>query len=226
MVEAPSDEETEKIRTQFMDSPELPAWLQKSFRSWSTTKLKEVLVKIFTDSIRDAAKIFLDKKGVTCFSETPDNLLMWSHYGDKFRGFCLEFDTAFVPFNGLIEVNYSDKIPVVPLSSGPLFENGRDGLIRMLYCTKSKDWAYEREWRAIHQEKEKLFHYQAASLTGVYFGPESMGVSQEIICLILQGQNENVSFYRGRRSETEFKVVFERFTYTPHLVVKKAGLIS
>jgi hypothetical protein len=30
---------------------------------------------------------------ISCFSETGDNLLMWAHYGDGLRGFCIEFDT-------------------------------------------------------------------------------------------------------------------------------------
>jgi hypothetical protein len=29
---------------------------------------------------------------ISCFSESGDNLLMWAHYGDGLRGFCLEFD--------------------------------------------------------------------------------------------------------------------------------------
>ena len=31
--------------------------------------------------------------GVCCFSELVDDLLMWGHYANGHRGFCLEFDT-------------------------------------------------------------------------------------------------------------------------------------
>lgn len=31
-------------------------------------------------------------KGITCFSETNDNILMWSHYSNKHEGICLGFD--------------------------------------------------------------------------------------------------------------------------------------
>src|SRR3546814_10781815 len=29
---------------------------------------------------------------ISCFSSEADNLLMWSHYGDGLRGFCIAFD--------------------------------------------------------------------------------------------------------------------------------------
>ena len=35
---------------------------------------------------------------VLCFSEINDDILMWSHYSDGHRGFCLKFDTSYPPF--------------------------------------------------------------------------------------------------------------------------------
>jgi hypothetical protein len=42
-------------------------------------------------SIVEAAK---RSARISCFSETGDNLLMWAHYADGLRGFCVEFDGA------------------------------------------------------------------------------------------------------------------------------------
>ena len=81
-------------------------------------------------------------------------------------------------------------------------------------------WSYEREWRVLHAEAGTAFHYPAACLTGIYFGPEISFEALEIICLILQGQNPDFRFWKGRRSETEFKVEFDEFTYTPPLKAK------
>jgi hypothetical protein len=33
-----------------------------------------------------------DLRRIACFGSSPDNLLMWSHYGDGLRGLCLVFD--------------------------------------------------------------------------------------------------------------------------------------
>ncbi|WFU31299.1 DUF2971 domain-containing protein [Bradyrhizobium brasilense] len=33
-----------------------------------------------------------DSIRIACFGSERDNLLMWSHYGDGLRGFCIVFD--------------------------------------------------------------------------------------------------------------------------------------
>lgn len=35
---------------------------------------------------------YIDSARISCFSKRVDNLLMWSHYADGLRGFCIEFD--------------------------------------------------------------------------------------------------------------------------------------
>ena len=34
----------------------------------------------------------IDGYGVSCFSKSNDNILMWSHYSEKHTGICLEFN--------------------------------------------------------------------------------------------------------------------------------------
>lgn len=36
---------------------------------------------------------YIDNARIGCFSKRQDNLLMWAHYADGLRGFCLEFDS-------------------------------------------------------------------------------------------------------------------------------------
>lgn len=38
---------------------------------------------------------------IGCFSMKGDNLLMWSHYADGLRGFCIEFDPVLLLFNSV-----------------------------------------------------------------------------------------------------------------------------
>jgi hypothetical protein len=38
----------------------------------------------------------IDGARISCFSQNADNLLMWSHYADGLRGFCIEFDSNLV----------------------------------------------------------------------------------------------------------------------------------
>jgi hypothetical protein len=92
--------------------------------------------------------------GVLSFTETPDNLLMWSHYGDSHRGVVLGFDEAHPFFQGaeiiaglsrLNKVEYNQKRPVL---SSTTRDNPK------VFLRKSTEWAYEKEWRLIRPLSE------------------------------------------------------------------------
>lgn len=92
--------------------------------------------------------------GVLSLSETPDNLLMWSHYGDSHRGVVLGFDENHTFFQGaeitpglsrLNRVEYNQKRPIL---SSTTRDNPK------VFLRKSTEWAYEKEWRLIRPLSE------------------------------------------------------------------------
>jgi len=86
--------------------------------------------------------------GVLCFSEVPDGLLMWAHYGSSHTGFALEFDSSHSYFHQQISsedefrqlrrVSYKEARPSTNLAAMSATD---------LFLVKSGHWAYEREWR-------------------------------------------------------------------------------
>jgi hypothetical protein len=83
----------------------------------------------------------LGKRRLYCLTPVPDSTLMRSHYADRHRGICLEFDKN----NGLIgrarPVRYSKTYPEwIPQGTNNPLE---------VVLAKSMDWAYEREFRII-----------------------------------------------------------------------------
>ncbi len=54
---------------------------------------------------------------ISCFSSDADNLLMWSHYGDGLRGFCIAFNEGAItrgdPACYVLDVAYLDAPPQV-----------------------------------------------------------------------------------------------------------------
>lgn len=73
-----------------------PAWIQ----------LKSNLHK----QITLLENTFADQKssmGITCLSEVPDSLLMWSHYANNHRGFCAAYS--------LLELNQKLKFSAIPV---------------------------------------------------------------------------------------------------------------
>jgi hypothetical protein len=221
-INEPSDEEVERIRDHYLSHTDLDDKVRGQFQNASTAGLRVMLLRIGQGVIDSEIQRFLSQRGVSCFAERPDNLLMWSHYAGHHKGFCLEFKTDSEPFQKIRKVHYSTQMPafdLVPMLCDQDYDQVLD-----LFCTKSIDWKYEREWRAIHKEAGTAYTYPAEALTGVYFEPEASFTSIEIIALVLAGQNEQVKLWKGTRSKSNFSVNFEAVTYTSHLEAKRRGL--
>lgn len=221
IITPPTDSEVESIRSSFLNHP----FSQKqicAFRTPSTQNLRGMFLRSSEVVIKDAQERFA-ARGISCFSEVNDELLMWSHYGGKYKGFCLEFDTSHPLFEKMRKVNYSTQMPRIDVAA--LLVKGDFEAVMELFSTKSTSWRYEQEWRVLHAEAGTSYHYPAECLTGIYFGPEISSEALEIICLVLQGQNPHVRFWKGRRSPTEFKVEFEEFAYTPFLKAN-SGMVN
>lgn len=61
--------------------------------SLPTKAIKDAFLAILINMLDDIRNKFLTSFGVACFCEQNDNLLMWSHYADSYKGFCLEVFT-------------------------------------------------------------------------------------------------------------------------------------
>lgn len=85
--------------------------------------------------------------GVMSFTESVDNLLMWSHYGDEHRGMAVEFDPRSLFFREMLKpVTYSIKRYVGPSIS---LDKVQPSIRSNLFLEKSSQWAAEKEWRII-----------------------------------------------------------------------------
>lgn len=64
------------------------------------------------ESAQPDVNSYLDSARITCFSKRADNLLMWSHYADGLRGFCIEYEPSLIQsydkiFSKFYNVEYS-----------------------------------------------------------------------------------------------------------------------
>ena len=221
-IAEPSDADVEKIRAHYLGQPDIPDEARQKFMQSSVSALRAIFLQTGQDVLDAEVEKFLSQRGVSCFAERPDNLLMWSHYSGHHKGFCLEFDTKGEPFKKIYQVKYTSQMPsfdLVPMLCADDFDQIKD-----LFCTKSMDWQYEREWRALHREAGTAYTYPSEALKGIYLGPEASFTTFEIVALILAGQNEEVKLWQGKRSKADFSVDFELVTYTSHLEARRLGL--
>jgi hypothetical protein len=152
-------------------------------------------------------------QGVSCFSATPYDLLMWGHYGDGHRGFCLEFDTEKDKplFSKAKQVKYShDRIS---LKMDRIIAGDLAHMLELLLL-KAKCWEYEQEWRVLHTEKNTLFGYDRASLSRVIFGARMPEDQQLVIAKLLHGTT-STKFCRMHVDDFGFKLNAESVDFTP-----------
>ena len=90
--------------------------------------------------------------GIACLSELDDSLLMWAHYANNHKGFCVEYELleiskqlAFTP----VPVIYSNEKTCVKSLFPEHLEESVIKLVIDSLSTKSTEWSYEKEWRII-----------------------------------------------------------------------------
>ncbi|AEA45614.1 DUF2971 domain-containing protein [Fluviicola taffensis] len=145
--------------------------------------------------------------GVTCFSEKPDNFLMWSHYGASHSGVCLKFDWRMHKeyFQGT-RVVYEDNLPVAEYSSSQGFQDQ----IPRIVLTKLTHWSYENEVRSVitTENNKRTPSFNPKSLSGVIFGDKTNNTDIELIkrIIALHGEYSNIEFYKANLLRTESRI--------------------
>jgi hypothetical protein len=168
---------------------------------------------------------------IACFSSEPDNLLMWSHYGNGLRGFCLELDDlAFAtsqPSKCPVEihqVNYRTSPPSIDAVAYSIAhdifwhnEDINEGL-KALYeldakvlATKPFPWAYESEVRAItHVETETesgiSIPYSPEFIKRVILGEKATQFDIEFIHDFVSEINPSIAIEIATREKHAYKV--------------------
>jgi hypothetical protein len=200
---------------------------------WQNAKNREVIKKINTERVSEFLLRFRDRIGVACFSEIPCysnvnnedvseknlnpsdfSLVMWSHYAEGSKGFCLEFDTRYGIFEKekvyLHKIDYTREfISVKPsiMSLEPYndveFKQLNDLCMKSI-TMKSMGWAYEKEWRLINPKKGNHYlKFGDKSLTAVYFGCCMPDDQKSFISQIV---GKSIEKYQIEKSKYEFKV--------------------
>jgi hypothetical protein len=137
---------------------------------------KSVMIKRVENALAngDASDEIARGWGVCCLSSTPDNILMWSHYADSHRGLLVEFTTD-QNHEGMLtnpefyltawKIKYTENMPVRDLSIRSF-----DAVKEQFLC-KSKDWAYENEYRSLsHCRGPGIYPFDKSMVTRVVAG--------------------------------------------------------
>lgn len=163
------------------------------------------------NAIYGAVSKTLSEVRVCSFTSSKENLLFWAHYADSHRGFCIEYDATVLPIAYAFKVHYSKKYPEVKYPAPPDARGLKPALI------KSKEWAYEEEFRTIFvPEANRQPNNDGVSLilTGneiknVYFGAFMEEAQKELLLELLNQGPFNPGVWQANLSQSNFEVNFE-----------------
>ncbi|OZY86048.1 hypothetical protein CBP51_03180 [Cellvibrio mixtus] len=103
------------------------------------TLLEETLNALSLGMARDNDRCFR----IYCLTPDATNPLMWSHYGEKHKGICLEFDSMNTVIGAAKRVCYNASLPTIKF-----YERTTDPIFHLLH--KSDVWGYEKEYSSFH----------------------------------------------------------------------------
>lgn len=166
--------------------------------------LHEDMVRANSENLKGAFKL-------CSFSERLDSTLMWSHYADYHKGFCIEYDVREFPPSDyrsrfLYPVIYTDRLyDATPhLMKGIEHETFNNLHLNLAGLSKAIDWKYEQEWRLLFANG--VFKEAQAYLMGkpkaVYLGSHIESDNQKRILAICTSRDIPVK--KMRHSSTEF----------------------
>ncbi|MEO9959655.1 MAG: DUF2971 domain-containing protein [Alphaproteobacteria bacterium] len=166
-------------------------------RRWIKERVTNAKLKSqeFHDSLTANEDTFLSSIGIFSLTKVPDNILMWSHYADSHRGFCLKFkDDPDEWFIGRAqEVIYAKEFPIV----NPITDSETDRFDKEI-LTKAKDWEYEEEWRVVDPfDGPGIKRFPPEILQGVIFGCKMSEASKDLIYEWCKNRKSKLKFYQA-----------------------------
>lgn len=157
----------------------------------------------------DFRKSVADNMGIFSASVCPRNILMWTHYADNHKGFCLQYATYEDEIFMLAkQVVYDDQYPSMIVPANP--EN-KD----QYYLHKSQDWKYEREWRIILPLNKCLIQLRPRAVSGIIFGAKvDVATVDNVMGMLKERQNlgmPHINVYKANLNKWCYGINISKF---------------
>ena len=151
--------------------------------------------------------------------------LMWAHYANSHKGFCIEYDLAILKDSVKLDImdnvdTYTVKYEDIDIQSSMLKQAKRNPKETLL-SSKSPRWSYENEIRLIFNASG-IKQYDPKALKSIYFGLNMSAKDKDIIMKGLEGSN--VKFYEMMtvkgRYKLDYKLINSNDAYMKDLLPK------
>ena len=152
-----------------------------------------------TDTLKQINRDF----GIVCLCKERDNFLLWSHYSNSHKGFCIGFDKTLLfedTLAGFSHMQYEEELPALNL-----FDNVFEAF-KKLIGTKSKTWKYEYEYRLtrIHYSRRRVT-LRKETIVEIIFGCKMEQSEKFKILNFVAQEYPHARVYEMKLSKTKFE---------------------
>jgi hypothetical protein len=149
--------------------------------------------------------------GVLSLSERFDSILMWSHYADFHKGFCVGFNEEKMRQSNLFgkggPITYKTEFPKID----PRNNRGKNKSFIQTH-TKAEDWAYEMEYRLtrlffpkVPELNDRIVTFEDNLISEIILGLKMPREQKEEIIEI--ANQKNITLYEIEQLPAQFKLV-------------------
>ena len=192
----PTNQVYNDIIKSFRKFPELQAdMIQEKKKMVNFQKNEKKQIEIECEKVFDSLKT----TKIACFSTKKDSILMWSHYADYHKGFCIEYKNS----------ENSDFFKrIMPVIYSHTFYCWKD--YKYFLITKYKDWSCENEWRYWEMEQDTEY-VNSPTPTAVYCGAKMSEYNiKQIVKIAKKNSFDVYQIYPAKdRYELDFKEIYK-----------------
>lgn len=171
---------------------------------------------------KNADKLMFDSQnrhfGIFCLSKEWDNILLWSHYANNHRGFCIGYSFGHLKDFLLSQsinvkadfVKYQDDFPALKPKSR---YNSEDAFNRAFIQThtKAENWFYEKEFRILRSKYPDYLNKneRILNLPDICIQEVILGISiqeNDRLDIINTCQNHKIPVYQAQRVPFKFSI--------------------
>jgi hypothetical protein len=177
------------------------------------------LHEVSQSALEKSEAVAIEKYAALCFSRRWNNVLMWSHYGDRHKGICLGFDVAdelAVPVeyvdDVLVEENITHGDEATRMRNRAEYEK----IIYRSFWAKCSGWCYEKEVRVHGEAKEKdeetghyFMNFEGRLKLREVIAGARFPMTRKPIDDALKGYSEEVTVVKAGRSLKSFEIIID-----------------
>lgn len=195
-------------------------------RAWADAVLntsKRSVTNVW-DAIEKSIVSWSASSFIHCLSRTNESILMWSHYANFHKGFCIRYKLDRLILNlDLLTHDFvkcddesKDILRMLKLETlknlDAVYDQRAKEIVISILMQKAKGWEYEQEYRLILKElsasaneHSKCIVHSKDAIDGVFFGVNSTERDRAFLKESLKGRD--IKFYVMKRHELDFKLV-------------------